>query len=225
VGARDQDRPDLRRGEPLQLRGDALDGAARLGVGVEEIARDQDDVDLLGEGNVDRGLEGGELAFSLGRRLIPEVGVAGAEVHVSGVEESEHPVGLASCAVAAWATRRDGAPGTGTVLHPGDPAPSEAAPDCSPAASTVRGIVPDDRVVAACGPFGRGHPVVARESVRQPPLLPDRQGIVARLAGRTTPEARPGRRSGRPGPCNARSGRSVYGRAIDPSRAPQTGTP
>ena len=71
VGARDDDRPDPRLGEALQLGGDALDRAARLDVGVEQVAGDQEEVDLLGQGEVDGRLEGRELALALGGRLLP----------------------------------------------------------------------------------------------------------------------------------------------------------
>ena len=85
--ARDDDRPDASRGEPLQLGGDALDGAARLDVRVEQVAGDQEEVDLLGEGQVDGGLEGGELALALGGRLLAEVVVTRAEMDVCGVDD------------------------------------------------------------------------------------------------------------------------------------------
>ena len=80
------------RGQPAQLGGDAVHGALRLGVGVEQVAGDQEEVDLLGDREVDGGLERRELALTLGRRGFAEVGVTCAEVDVRGVEQSEHPV-------------------------------------------------------------------------------------------------------------------------------------
>ena len=78
--------------EPLELRGDALDGALRLGVGVEQVAGDQDDVDLLVDREGDGGPERRELALALGGGRFAEIGVACAEVDVCGVKQSEHPV-------------------------------------------------------------------------------------------------------------------------------------
>ena len=98
--AGDDHRPDLRRDEPAKLGDHALDRPLRLGVRVEEVAGDEDDVDLLGDREIDRRPERGELSLTLGGRLLAEVRVTRAEMDVSGVEESEHPVGLASCAVA-----------------------------------------------------------------------------------------------------------------------------
>jgi hypothetical protein len=95
VGARDEDGPDLRRGQAGELRGDALDRAPGLGVGVEEVAGDDEQVELLADREIDRGLEGGELALALGRRGIPQVGVTSAEMDVRGVEQSEHPGAIA----------------------------------------------------------------------------------------------------------------------------------
>ena len=81
------DGPDLAAGEPLELRGDALDRPARLDVAVEQVAGDQDEVDLLGQRQVDGGGEGGELALALGAGLLTEVVVARAEVDVRGVDD------------------------------------------------------------------------------------------------------------------------------------------
>ena len=87
MGAGDDDRPDARLDEALELADDALDGATRLDVGVEEVTRDQEEVDLLGQGQVDRGAERSELAIPLGGRLDPEVVVARAEMDVRGVDD------------------------------------------------------------------------------------------------------------------------------------------
>ena len=87
VRARDDDRADPGLGQSLELGGDALDRAARLDVGVEQVAGDQDEVDLLGDGEVDGGHEGGELALALGGRLLAEVVVTRAEMDVRGVDD------------------------------------------------------------------------------------------------------------------------------------------
>ena len=73
--------------EALELAGDALDRATRLDVGVEEVAGDQEEVDLLGEGQVDGRAERGELAIPLGGGLDPEVVVTRAEMDVRGVDD------------------------------------------------------------------------------------------------------------------------------------------
>ena len=88
VRARDDDRPDLAGGEPLELRRDALDRATRLDVAVEQVAGDQDEIDLLGQRQVDGGGEGGELALALGAGLLTEVVVARAEMDVRGVDDA-----------------------------------------------------------------------------------------------------------------------------------------
>ena len=90
VGARDDDRPDPGIGQPLELGGDALDRAARLDVRVEQVAGDQEEVDLLGEGKVDGRLEGRELALALGGRLLTEIVVSRAEMDVRGMDDPEH---------------------------------------------------------------------------------------------------------------------------------------
>ena len=65
------DGPDAGLDEPRELRGHALDGAPRLDVGVEQVAGDQDEVDLLRDREVDGGLERRELALALGGRRSP----------------------------------------------------------------------------------------------------------------------------------------------------------
>ena len=90
VGARDQRPSGSRRRRAAELGGDPLDRAARLGVRVEQVAGDEDEVDLLREGEVDGGPEGRELALALGGRLLAEVGVAGPEMDVGRVEQAEH---------------------------------------------------------------------------------------------------------------------------------------
>ncbi len=92
VGARDDDRPDPGLGQALELGGDALDRAARLDVRVEQVAGDQEEVDLLGQGKVDGRLEGRELALALGGRLLSEIVVSRTEMDVRGVDDPEHRV-------------------------------------------------------------------------------------------------------------------------------------
>ena len=93
MGARDDHGPDTGLGEAGELPGDALHGAARLGVGVEQVARDEKQVHLLGEGQVNAGAERGELALALGSGGIAKVRVARTEMDVRGVEDSQHAVG------------------------------------------------------------------------------------------------------------------------------------
>ena len=68
--------------------GHALHGSARLDVAVEQVAGDQEQVDLLGERELDRRDEGGELALALRRRLVAEVVVARAEMDVGGMDDA-----------------------------------------------------------------------------------------------------------------------------------------
>ncbi len=87
VGAGDDDGPDLGPGQALELGRHALDRPTRLDVAVEQVAGDQEQVDLLGEGEVDGGHECRELPFALRARLITEVVVARAEMDVRGVDD------------------------------------------------------------------------------------------------------------------------------------------
>ena len=73
-----------------------LDSASRLSsaatrstdrFGCTLVTRDQEQVDLLGKGEVDGGGEGGELAFTLGARLLAEVVVAGTEMDIGGMDD------------------------------------------------------------------------------------------------------------------------------------------
>ena len=73
--------------EALELGGDALHRAARLDVAVEQVAGDEEQVDLLGEGQVDGRHEGRELALALRGGLLAEVVVARAEMDVRGVDD------------------------------------------------------------------------------------------------------------------------------------------
>ena len=159
--ARDDHRPDLRRAEPGELGDHALDRALRLGVRVEQVARDQDDVDLLADRELDRGPECRELPLALGRGLLAEIRMARAEMDISGVEESEHPVGLASCAVAGG--RR------AEVIHriPGPSSPGTRAakvPEPTLPSRRVRRIVTD----ATAPPMDADRPTARPASSRRP---------------------------------------------------------
>jgi hypothetical protein len=85
--ARDDDGPDTTGCQPLELSGDALDGPPRLHVAVEQITRDQDQIGLLGDRQIDGGGESCELALALGARLLTEVVMACAKVDVRGVDD------------------------------------------------------------------------------------------------------------------------------------------
>jgi hypothetical protein len=86
---RDHD-PDPGVDQPLQLGRRPLDRAAWLDIRVEQVARDQDEVDLLGEGKVDRCHEGRELALTLCRGSVAEVRVPRPEMDVGRVQQSQH---------------------------------------------------------------------------------------------------------------------------------------
>ena len=86
VRARDDHRPDAGGGQAAELGRRALHRAARLLVGVEEVARHEDHVDLLGQGQVDRPAEGVELPLALGGRRLAEVVVSSAEMDVGQVQ-------------------------------------------------------------------------------------------------------------------------------------------
>ena len=90
MGARDDHRANRGVGEALELRCHPLDRTAGLGVGVKEVTGDEDEVDLLGERDVDGCPEGRELALPLDGRLLAEVGVAGPEVNVGRVKKAQH---------------------------------------------------------------------------------------------------------------------------------------
>ena len=90
VGARQDHGPDRCQREALQLGRDALHGSPRLRVRVEQVAGDEEEVDLLVEGELDGGLERRELALALRRRRLAEVGMTGPQMHVGRVEQSKH---------------------------------------------------------------------------------------------------------------------------------------
>ena len=126
VGARDDDGPDLRLDEALELGRDALDRAARLDVRVEQVAGDEEQVDLLGEREVDGRLEGRELALALGRRLLAEVVVARTEMDVRGMDDPEHRG--AACLLAVAGDRGVARPGPGLRTAGRGAGASEAPP-------------------------------------------------------------------------------------------------
>ena len=113
VRARRDHDPDPSVDEALQLRGRALDGSSRLDVRIEQVARDQHEVDLLGEGEVDRRHECRELPLPLRRGPISQVRVPRPKVDVGGVEQSQHALR---------------APSTNAPRHPGFSLASEAPP-------------------------------------------------------------------------------------------------
>ena len=78
----------LAASEALQLGTDALHRAARLDVAVEQVAGDEEQVDLLREREVDGRGEGGELPLALGAGLLTEVVMPGTEVDVRGVDDA-----------------------------------------------------------------------------------------------------------------------------------------
>ena len=80
-----EDGPDPGPGKARELGRDALDGPAWLGVGIEEVADDQEEVDPLGDGQVNRGAERLELALALGGRLLSEIRMPCPEVDIGRV--------------------------------------------------------------------------------------------------------------------------------------------
>jgi hypothetical protein len=90
VRARDDHRGDLARHCLGQLTGRALDGSPGLRVRVEQVTADQDQVDLLGDGQVDRPLERAELPLTLVGRGRPEIVVPSSKVHIGHVQQTRH---------------------------------------------------------------------------------------------------------------------------------------
>ena len=88
VGAGDDDRPDPGVGEALELGRDALHRAARLGVRIEQVAGDEEEIDLLDQREVDGRPEGCELTLPLRRRLVSQVRMARPEMDVRGMDEA-----------------------------------------------------------------------------------------------------------------------------------------
>ena len=153
MGARDDDRPDPRLGEPLQLGRDALHGAARLDVGVEQVAGDEEEVDLLGEGEVDGRLEGGELALPLSRRLLTEIVMACAEMHVRGMDDPEHRDAAFLLAVHGGDRVQPSRPGSRTAVRAAAMARARRPHDSPLADSTIGVIVTG--TVSRSPPVGR----------------------------------------------------------------------
>ena len=93
-------------------------------------------VHLLGQGEIDGGLERRELALSLGGRLLAEIVVSRAEMDVCGVDEPQHPLArLASLAVV-----RTIDPGASPVARVGSNVARARRPHDSPLAGpTVAG--------------------------------------------------------------------------------------
>ena len=85
-------------GEPPEFSSDALNGAAGLRVRIEEVAGDEVEVDLLGDGEVHRGAERGELALTLDGGPLPEIRVPRTQVDVGRVKQPQHRTGVSSCA-------------------------------------------------------------------------------------------------------------------------------
>ena len=72
--------------------GDPLDRSLGLHVGVEQVARDEEQVHLLGDREVHGGPERVELPLALGGGGFPEVRVPRAQVDVGGMQQSKHSV-------------------------------------------------------------------------------------------------------------------------------------
>jgi len=93
VGTREPTQPTL-GGQVAGLRsrggGDPFHRPSRLRVRIEQVAGDHEQVYLLGQGEVDGRPERGELPLPLRGRLLAEVGVAGPEVDVGRMEQSQH---------------------------------------------------------------------------------------------------------------------------------------
>ena len=76
--------------ETTELSSGAFDRATRLAVRIEEVAADQNKVDLLGYREIDRSLERIELALTLGGRSGAKVVVARSEMNVGHVQQARH---------------------------------------------------------------------------------------------------------------------------------------
>ena len=87
VGPWDHDRAHLDVRHPFKLGCHPVDRATRLDVAIEQVAGDQEQIDLLGNGKIHRGGERRELPLALGARLIPEIVMASAEVNICGMDD------------------------------------------------------------------------------------------------------------------------------------------
>ena len=145
VSARDDDRTDRSIGQALELARDAFHRSARLRVRVEEIASDQEQIDLLRQGQIDRRTEGIELTLSLSGGLLAHVGVASAKVDICGVQESKHPRAHLPCRRLASCPDRNAVDGDPVLGPPpvrrerGAPMPSLADPRFGPHCDRLSG--------------------------------------------------------------------------------------
>jgi hypothetical protein len=90
VSAGNDDRAYRGSRNAAELGGHALHRSARLRVRVEEIAGDEEQIDGLGNGEVDRGFEGRELALAQNRRSFSQIGVPCPKVDIGGVKQAKH---------------------------------------------------------------------------------------------------------------------------------------
>ena len=90
MGARDQHDRNVSLDQARKLAGGALDGSPGLGVRVEQVAADEDEIYLVGNRQLDRTLEGRELTLALVSGGRSEVVVTGAEMNVSHVQKPRH---------------------------------------------------------------------------------------------------------------------------------------
>jgi hypothetical protein len=81
---------DTGAGQAAQFRSDAFDRAPRLRVRVEEVAGDQEDIDLLGHRQLNGRLEGCELAFAEDGGTLAEIRMSGAQMDVGSVQQPQH---------------------------------------------------------------------------------------------------------------------------------------
>jgi hypothetical protein len=120
VGAGHEDRPDASTGEPPGCSATRSTDRG-LHVGVEQVARDQEQVHLLGDREVHGGPERVELPLALCGGGFPEVRVPRAQVDVGGMQQSKHSVRPALPGRPSRDRARAGKP-TGTRERPA-PAP------------------------------------------------------------------------------------------------------
>ena len=129
VGAGDDDGADRGSGDATELGGHAFHRSARLRVRVEEVAGDEEQIDRLGNGEVDRGSESCELAFAKNRCSLSEIGVPSPEVDIGGVKQTKHRASGSSCGHSSPAGRggdcRRFGDGRSVMPVDGRPAPSE----------------------------------------------------------------------------------------------------
>ena len=90
VVARQDDGAYARLDELPEPRRDPFDRGARLDRGLEQVAGDQHEVDRSGDRQLDRSLEGEELALALVAGTFAEGQVSGTEMDVGRLEDTEH---------------------------------------------------------------------------------------------------------------------------------------